>query len=76
MILFLGTRLRRTVLGTGSFRCPFCLEPRGYEHVETRTWVHLFWVPVVPLGSPRESVRCTSCRNEWAPLVLQGTALD
>lgn len=75
MILFFGTRLRRRVLGTGAFRCPFCVEPRRYEAVESRTWFHLFWIPLVPLGSPQESVRCTVCDHQWAPAVLQGAEL-
>ena len=75
MFLFLGTRLRRAVTGTGAFRCPFCLEPRRYEQLESRTWFHIFWIPLVPLGSPRPSVRCSVCANEWAPAVLQGSEL-
>ncbi|MCL3861568.1 hypothetical protein [Actinotalea sp. K2] len=77
MILFFGTRVRRRVLGVGSFRCPFCLEPRRYEHLEQRTWFHLFWVlTLFPVGPPRESVRCSVCAGEWAPVVLQSQALD
>lgn len=75
MILFFGTRQRRSVRGTGAFRCPFCLEVRGYEHVEARTWIHVFWVPLVPLGGRHESVRCTVCGGEWAPAVLAGNDL-
>lgn len=75
MILFFGTRIRRQVLGTGGFRCPYCVEPRGYEHVESRTWFHLFWIPLFPVGEARENVRCTVCHGEWAPAVLQGTEL-
>lgn len=75
MFLFFGTRLRRQVLGTGEFRCPYCVQPRTYEHVESRTWAHLFWVPLFPIGAPRESVRCTVCHGEWAPAVLHGDQL-
>lgn len=70
MILFFGTRVRRRVLGTGTFPCPYCVTHRTYEHVESRTWFHLFWIPLVPLGSARESVRCTVCGGEWSPAVL------
>lgn len=72
--LFFGTRVRRRVVASGSFACPYCLQPRGYEAVAERTWFHLFWVPLVPLGQEREAVRCTVCRNAWDPVVLQRTA--
>lgn len=68
--LFFGTRQRSQVLGSGIFACPFCRVQRPYEHRETRTWGHLFWVPLIPIGSPFESVRCTVCHGEWAPAVL------
>ncbi|MBI9113887.1 hypothetical protein [Sanguibacter suaedae] len=70
MIFFFGTRRRRSAIGAGTFSCPFCLEPREYEHARTRTWAHVFWIPVFPLGSGQESVRCTVCGGEWAPAVL------
>lgn len=70
MILFFGTRVRRRLLATGTFGCPYCREARGYELAESRTWFHLFWVPLFALGQARESVRCTSCGGEWAPRVL------
>lgn len=75
MILFFGTRTRCRVLGTGAFHCPYCLEPRAYELTESRTWFHLFWIPIVPLGSAQESVRCTACGGQWAPRVLEGSRL-
>ena len=70
MILFFGTRVRRNILGTGTFHCPYCQMSRTYEHVESRTWVHVFWLPIVPLGSATRSIRCTVCRGEWGPAVL------
>lgn len=73
MILFFGTRLRRRLLDTGTFRCPLCGVDRPYDHLEVRTWFHLFWVPVVPLGRPQEALRCHGCGVEW-PAGLTGPA--
>lgn len=67
---FFGTRLRRSTIASGTFSCPFCLAERQYDHVRTRTWFHVFWIPLVPLGAGRESVRCRTCGGEWAPAVL------
>ncbi len=71
MILFFGTRRRTRVLGDGTFHCPFCYQPRAFIRSETRTWVHLFWIPLIPLGSAQEEVRCSVCGGRWAPEVLQ-----
>lgn len=71
MILFFGTRPRSRLLGEGMFHCPFCYQQRPYSIGETRTWVHVFWIPLVPLGSPQQDVRCGVCGGRWAPHVLQ-----
>lgn len=65
MILLFGTRLRRRALGVGTFVCPFCTVERRYEHVRARTWAHVFWIPLVPVGAEHESVQCTACHGEW-----------
>lgn len=67
MILFFGTRLRRRVLGVGTFGCPFCGTDREYQQVRSRTWAHLFWIPLFPVGDEHESLQCTVCHGEWAP---------
>jgi hypothetical protein len=76
VILFFGTRLRRTVLGTGAFHCPYCQLARTYEHAESRTWAHVFWIPLFPMGGPFESIRCTACGSEYAPSVLAGSEVQ
>lgn len=76
MFLFLGTRRRTRQLGEGTFHCPFCFASRTYSHLETRTWFHVFWVPLVPLGAPQEEVECTVCGGRWAPSVLAAEPLS
>lgn len=66
MILFFGTRLRRRHLGTGTFACPFCAAARQYELVGARTWAHVFWIPLFPLGREMEALQCTVCHGEWS----------
>ncbi len=67
MILVFGTRLRRRVVDVGTFVCPFCAAEQRYERVRSRGWAHAFWIPLVPLGTERESVQCTTCHGEWSP---------
>jgi hypothetical protein len=71
VILFFGTRRRTRRLGGGTFHCPYCFQPRTYARLESRTWVHLFWVPLVPLGAAQDEVECSVCAGRWAPAVLQ-----
>jgi len=70
VVLFLGTRIRRRVVGTGTFGCPYCVQPRAYQLLEARTWFHVFWLPLFPVGQAWRSVQCTGCGGEWAPAVL------
>lgn len=74
--LFFGTRVRARALGRGSFRCPYCVQPRAYDLIASRTWFHVFWVPLFPLGAEVESARCTVCGNAWDPHVLRSAVLD
>lgn len=75
MILFFGTRLRRRLLGVGTHGCPYCGVTREFEHITSRTWAHLFWIPLFPVGPECESVQCTVCHGEW-PSVPGPGALD
>ncbi len=75
VIFFFGTRLRTRELGSGTFHCPFCFQPRTYRHLETRTWIHVFWIPLIPLGGGQEEVQCTVCGGRWAPAVLHAEPL-
>ena len=67
VILLFGTRLRRRTLGAGTFLCPYCAAQREFDRQESRTWIHVFWIPLVPLGRPREAVQCRTCHGEWDP---------
>lgn len=75
MILFFGTRTRMRVLGTGSFPCPNCLASRAYQRQSARTWFHLFWIPIVPLGQAQEAVLCTVCGGQWHPALVDSSQL-
>lgn len=68
--LFLGTRQRRRSLGGGTFHCPYCWAQRPYELTEVRTWFHVFWIPLVPLGTAQDVVQCGVCGGAWGPAVL------
>lgn len=70
MFLFLGTRTTRTPIGEGDFACPQCGVDRRYRLVRLRTCFHLFWIPLIPVGSPRQGVQCSTCSSWFSPAVL------
>lgn len=59
------------LIGSGQFHCPNCGGDREYKHKRARRFFTLFFLPVIPLGTVGEAVRCQSCRKRFDPAVLQ-----
>ena len=74
MFFIAGIKDRRSTVDTGRFRCPNEGGERRYEHVRIRRWVTLFFIPLIPLGSKGEHVRCQSCGTVYPPSTLQAHA--
>jgi hypothetical protein len=70
MFFIVGLRLRHSTAGTGTFRCPNERGDRSYERVRARRWFTLFFIPLIPLGTRREWVRCRGCGAAYGPDVL------
>lgn len=70
MFFIVGIRSRRTTVGTGRFRCPNEGGDRPYHHVRARRWLTLFFIPLIPLGTQAEWVRCDGCGATYGPDVL------
>lgn len=64
-ILFFGTReVVRDVdrPGAGGYQtCPRCGQYALFRARSSRTWFHLFWVPVIPLGQATPIIECGNC---------------
>jgi zinc-ribbon family len=71
MLLVLGVRYLTTVVATGLFHCPSCGGDRRYRMRRPRAWIHVFWIPVVPLRTGEEYVECDLCRTRYRPSVLE-----
>jgi hypothetical protein len=69
MIIF-GTKNTNRVIDTGVFACPSCGADRSYRHLRVRRWGHLFFIPLIPFGTPDEVVQCGTCRSQFRPEVL------
>ena len=58
MIFIVGARDRAKRNKTGVFRCPRCDAERRYDRMEIERVGHLFFIPLVRLGSGGEYVEC------------------
>lgn len=70
MLLVFGVRRLYALIATGWFHCPVCGVDRGYRLRGPRNWVHVFWIPIVPLGRGEEFVECDVCGSRFQPSVL------
>lgn len=68
-IIFFGTRevvrdADRPGVG-GYQQCPNCGQYAQFRPRSARTWLHVFWLPVLPLGKARPLVECGNCRQRF-----------
>ena len=74
MFIVFGTRGVKSTKDQGRFICPQCQAERAYTHYNVRRFFTLFFIPVIPLDSLGEYVKCGSCRSEFYPQVWDITA--
>jgi len=70
MFLIFGLRVYFRTIGEGTFHCQRCGGDRPYRHRAGRRWIHLFFIPVIPLDKAGEYVQCTQCGTRYATGVL------
>jgi hypothetical protein len=70
MLLVFGVRYLAAVVADGVFHCPSCGGDRPYRLRRPRAWIHVFWLPVVPLRDGAEYAECDACRTRHEPAVL------
>jgi hypothetical protein len=69
MIIFFGTR---TVVrddqrpGGGPRQCPHCGQVTLFRTRMARTYIHLFWLPLIPLGAGQPVIECGNCKARFA----------
>lgn len=71
MFFILGLRTRTSTVDDGIFRCPNEGGDREYRHRRARRWFTVFFVPLIPLGTKGEWVRCTSCGARYGTDVVR-----
>ena len=64
MIIF-GSRGLDLKRGEGTFFCPNCQTDRVYNLKERKRMGHLYWIPLLPLGSLGKFIECKACRGTF-----------
>jgi hypothetical protein len=69
MIIFFGTRSvvsDDNSLGQGSPRqCMQCGQVSIFKPRQARNFIHIFWIPIIPLGKAQPIIECSNCRARF-----------
>lgn len=71
MFFIAGLTTRDKTVDRGRFRCPNEDAERRYRHVRSRRWFTLFFIPLLPLNTQSERVRCDGCGTIYGPDVVR-----
>jgi len=59
--------------GAGEFYCPTCLDQRPYTHRRTKRFITVYFIPVLPIATVGEHLRCEKCRQQFPVQALGKT---
>ena len=68
MIIFFGTRqvIRNdNRLGEGVRQCARCGQFGVFKPRRAQTFVHLFWIPLIPIDAGRPLIECPNCEARF-----------
>jgi hypothetical protein len=67
MIIFFGTRqvVRDDDRPSGMQQCPSCGQFAVFKPRTARTFFHVFWIPLIPLGAAQPIVECQNCHTRF-----------
>jgi len=69
MIIF-GTTSMDSTKESGAFHCPRCGMQRGYRWISVNRYFTLYFIPLIPMGSAGEYIKCDSCSGTYGTEVL------
>ena len=75
-IIIYGWTTKEKTLESTEFFCPHCREHRDGEHRAVKRYFTLYFIPLIPLGTVGEFVRCDTCEGQYDTAVLDLTAAD
>jgi hypothetical protein len=71
MIIFFGTRevVRDDDRPAGDIQqCPRCGQYVAFRPRTARTFFHIFWLPLFPVGAAQPIAECPNCRARFASI--------
>ncbi len=68
-----GTFDWASTLEQGEFLCPKCGTTKTYQRKVARTFMTLYFVPLIPISGLHEFVICRGCRQRFDTSILAGT---
>ena len=75
MFFVFGSRYYWWTTSKGTFQCPNCQAACEYRLRKGRRFIHLFFVPLIPISAGSEHVRCNTCGTRYKPTVLAQQAV-
>ena len=66
----LGSRIRFRNFGQGTLHCHRCGGDRVYRRCTGRRWIHVLYIPLIPLDRIAEHVQCKTCGTRYRTEVL------
>ena len=69
-IIIFGTKGVERSIGSGLFHCPTCSRDSPYTRMKVTRFFTLYFIPLIPLGSMGELVRCDQCKTSYSSEVL------
>lgn len=75
MFILFGTRYYFWTTNQGRFQCSQCHANRPYRHRKGRRFIHVFYIPLIPISASTEHVRCGGCKTRYKASVLAEAAV-
>lgn len=69
-MIFISTMQLTRTLERGEFYCPTCESIQGYRQRSKRTFLTLYFIPVIPISAPEPFIQCDNCKSPWDLSVL------
>jgi hypothetical protein len=70
MFILWGTRYYYWTTSRGTFQCPNCQATEPYRHRKGRRFIHVFYLPLIPISAMKEHIKCGGCKTRYKTSVL------
>jgi hypothetical protein len=71
VIIIFGLRIVWSTIASGVFHCRKCGGDRNYRLRRGRRFIHVFFIPIIPLNQVGEHVQCQTCKTRYVTEVLK-----